>query len=46
LKHFSYIHQPIFTTLSEITDVDMVMNLQHLGSNLADMWSKSRCIRK
>jgi len=37
ISHFSYSHRPIFTTLSEITDADKIMNPQHFGSHPADI---------
>jgi len=36
-----------FSRLSEkMTDADEVMQLQHSGSDLADVWSESRLIQK
>jgi len=41
IKDFGFIsisrHQPIFTTLGEMTDEDVVMNLQHFGTDPADI---------
>ena len=34
-KHFSYSHRSIFTTLSEMTDIDNVMHPCHIGSDPA-----------
>jgi len=30
-------HQPIFTTLGEMSDADKIMNPRHFGSDLADV---------
>ena len=35
--NFSYSHRLIFTTLGEMTEADKVMNLQHFGSDPADI---------
>ena len=37
-----YSHWPIFTTLGEMTDIDKVMNPQHLWNNLDPNTDKSR----
>jgi len=34
---FSYSHHPIFTTLGEMTDADMIMNPQYFVSDPADI---------
>jgi len=36
--HFSYSHHPMFTQLGETTDADKIMNPQHFGRDLADIW--------
>jgi len=36
LLAFLYSHQPLFTTLGEVTDADEIMHPQHFGSHPAD----------